>query len=105
MNSSAAFEQSDWLNLSGANQESLRIWLQATTDLLPLAKAAVVDQKSKASMISQGLAFEDNHAFYGYTLNLTDKGWLAIEWVSRNDIGVPLYGSLETQPGSSVLSI
>ncbi|QDA35768.1 hypothetical protein E4191_16515 (plasmid) [Paracoccus liaowanqingii] len=105
MSSSDGFEQSDWQGLSGADQDTLRVWLQATIDLQPLAKAAGVDQESKGSMIAQGLAVEDNHAIYGYTLNLTDKGWLAIEWLSRNDISIPLYGSFESQPQSSGLSI
>ncbi|QDA35800.1 hypothetical protein E4191_16685 (plasmid) [Paracoccus liaowanqingii] len=105
MNSSDAFEQSDWQGLSGADQDTLRFWLQATIALQPLAKAAGVDQKSKGSMISQGLAFEDNHEIYGYTLNLTDRGWLAIEWLNRNDISISLSGSFEDQPQSSGLSI
>lgn len=82
MTDPATFDEADWNQLTGHDKRALRIFSRVALDFEPLAKAAGVGQASMDSLIAQGLAVEGDPYRHGNrTFKLTDKGWLAVEWL------------------------
>ncbi|WP_296221353.1 hypothetical protein [uncultured Sphingomonas sp.] len=81
MSDPARFDEDDWAALSSNDKKTLRIWSRVALDFEPLARATGVGQKSMDSLISKDLAVEGEGSLHGRTFKLTDKGWLAVEWL------------------------
>lgn len=77
----ATFDESDWQGLTAAEKKALKIFSRAAIGFEPLAKAAGVGQPSMDALISKELAVEGEPSLHGRTFKLTDKGWLAVEWL------------------------
>lgn len=106
MDDLAVFCESDWAGLSGTDRDTLRLWLRAVMDFQPLAQTLGVDPTSRRRLIAQGLAVEDLHSRQGNSLTLTDKGWLAIEWVHHSELEIACCGPEQdrTDPGPFIAS-
>jgi hypothetical protein len=81
MNEPATFDEEDWHGLTGQDKKALEKLSRVALNFEPLAKSTGVGQKSMDSLIDQGLAVEGDPSMHGRTFKLTDKGWLAIEWL------------------------
>ncbi|TKV73676.1 hypothetical protein FDV58_36315 [Bradyrhizobium elkanii] len=81
MNEPATFDEDDWRDLTGPDKRALRIFSRVAIDFEPLAKASGVGQKSMDELIAKGLAIEGNRSLHGRTFKITNKGWLAVEWL------------------------
>ena len=81
MSEPASFDQRDWSELTGADKKALRIFSRVSLDFEPLAKVAGVGQKSMDALIEKGLVSEGQLSRHGRTFKLTNKGWLAVEWL------------------------
>jgi predicted transcriptional regulator len=81
-NDDVTFEESDWRDLSPSDKRALRIFSRVSLDFEALVKASGVAQKGMDNLISKGLAIEGTPSTDGRTFKLTDKGWLAVEWLS-----------------------
>lgn len=82
MTATATFDESDWDSLTVADKKAIKIFSRVSLDYEPLAKASGVGQKSMDALIAKGLAVEGKLGLHGRTFKLTDKGWLAVEWLS-----------------------
>ena len=81
MTQPATFDETDWADLSMADKKALRIFSRISLDYDPLAKIPGVGQKSMDSLILKELAVEGDECLHGRTFKITDKGWLAVEWL------------------------
>ncbi|MCH8683875.1 hypothetical protein [Pedomonas mirosovicensis] len=82
MSEAITFDRSDWRDLTGAEKRALRAFSRVGIDFEPLAKAVGVGQKSMDALIEKGLAVEGKPSLHGRTFKITEKGWLAVEWLS-----------------------
>lgn len=82
----ALFTIDDWQSLTPPQKKALRKFSRVAIDFEPLAKAAGVGQSSMDSLIAIGLAEEGEASLHGRTFRLTDKGWLAVEWLNGNRV-------------------
>lgn len=82
MSGPATFDENDWHELTPADKKALRTFSRVAIDFEPLAKASGVGQKSMDALIAKGLAVEGERSLHGRTFKITNKGWLAIEWLS-----------------------
>ncbi|MBC7131704.1 MAG: hypothetical protein H5U16_01185 [Roseovarius sp.] len=81
MTEPTTFNETDWSDLTGNDKKTLRILSHVALNFEPLAKSTGVGQKSMDSLIEKGLAVEGEPSMHGRTFKLTDKGWLAVEWL------------------------
>lgn len=77
----ATFDESDWQTLTTADKKALKVFSRVAIGFEPLAKAAGVGQPSMDALILKELAVEGEPSLHGRTFKLTDKGWLAVEWL------------------------
>ncbi|QOZ52879.1 hypothetical protein XH90_17045 [Bradyrhizobium sp. CCBAU 53338] len=77
----ATFDEEDWRSLTASDKKALRIFSRVAIGFEPLAKASGVGQKSMDSLIAKGLAIEGDRSLHGRTFKITNKGWLAVEWL------------------------
>ena len=82
MSDPSAFDKSDWADLESHEKNALRKFSRVATDFEALAKAAGVGQKSMDDLMAKGLAVEGEPSRHGRTFKITEKGWLAVEWLS-----------------------
>ena len=82
MEEAATFDELDWRGLTGNDKRALGIFSRVALDFEPLARATGVGQQSMDSLMAKGLAVEGEESLHGRTFKLTDKGWLAVEWLS-----------------------
>ena len=76
------FDDTDWRGLSGQAKKALRIFSRVAIDFEPLAKAAGIGQGSMDVLLEKGLAVEGDMSRHGRTFKITEKGWLAVEWLN-----------------------
>ena len=88
MSQPATFSEDDWRELTGADKKALKIFSRVAIGFEPLAKASGVGQKSMDALTAKDLAIEGDSCLHGRTFKLTDKGWLAVEWMSGRRIRV-----------------
>ncbi|MDP2358267.1 MAG: hypothetical protein Q8M31_19700 [Beijerinckiaceae bacterium] len=78
----ATFDEADWRDLTPLDKKTLRKFSRVSMVFEPLAKAAGVGQKGMDGLIAKGLAVEGPTSLHGRTFKITNKGWLATEWLS-----------------------
>ncbi len=81
MSERATFDENDWASLSPSDKKALKTFSRVAISFEPLAKAAGVGQKSMDSLIAKNLAVEGPESLHGRTFKITNKGWLAVEWI------------------------
>jgi hypothetical protein len=90
MSEPITFNEDDWRELTAQDKNALRKFARVSFDFEPLSRASGVGQKSMDALIGKGLAVEGPASLYGRTFKLTNKGWLAFEWLSgRRTRGYP----------------
>jgi hypothetical protein len=77
----ATFDEGDWLNLTSAEKKAIKAIASGTIDFDVLANIPGVGQKSMDSLISNRLVEEGVSGPDGRVFKLSDKGWLAHEWI------------------------
>jgi hypothetical protein len=82
MNDRATFDERDFNQLTPHDKRALRIFWGVTSDFESLVKASGVGQKGMDALIAKGLAIEGDPSSDGRTFKLTDKGLLAVDWLS-----------------------
>lgn len=81
MSEAATFDEEDWRDLTGPDKKALKIFSRVSIEYDPLSKAPGVGQRSMDSLVSKGLAVEGEPCLHGRTFKITQKGWLAVEWL------------------------
>jgi hypothetical protein len=76
------FNEDDWRELTMQDKNALRKFSKVSFDFEPLSRAPGVGEQSMDALIAKGLAVEGQSSIYGRTFKLTNKGWLAVEWLS-----------------------
>lgn len=82
MSEPATFEEADWAELTGPDKKALSAFSRVSQEFDALSTATGVGQKSMDSLMAKGLAVEGEPSIHGRTFKITDKGWLAIEWIN-----------------------
>ncbi len=78
----ATFDDLDWATITGPDKKALSTFSRRAIDFEILANAPGVGQKSMDALIGKGLAIEGAPStVHGRRFKLTDKGWLAVEWI------------------------
>lgn len=88
----ATFNEDDWRNLTAADKKALKIIPRYSAgDFEIIAKMAGLGQPSMDSLVAKGLAVEgEPSALHGRRFKMTDKGWLAVEWLAgRRPLSYP----------------
>lgn len=82
MDELATFDEADWEDLTAADKKALKTFSRVSMSYEPLAKAPGVGQLSMDALVAKGLAEEGQPCLHGRTFKLSDKGWLAVEWIN-----------------------
>lgn len=91
MEQPATFNEEDWRRLTAHDKRSLRLFSSRSLGFEPLANLTGVGQKSMDALMAKGLAVEGEPGTYGRTFKITNKGWLAVDWL--NGRRTPVYPS------------
>lgn len=76
------FDEDDWSELTPADKKALKRLSLTTLDFDPLAKTSGVGQQSMDSLVAKGITEEGPRGIHGREFRITDKGWLAVEWLN-----------------------
>lgn len=80
----AQFTEEDWAEITPQDKKALKAFSRVTMGFDPLSKAVGVGQPSMDALMAKGLAEEGAPGLHGRTFKITDKGWLALEWMRGN---------------------
>lgn len=98
MSEVATFDESDWRELTAADKKALGIMVRYAIDFEVIAKMSGVGQGSMDALVSKALAVEGPPSkVHGRRFKLTEKGWLAIEWMQGRQVRV--YPSSPSETG------
>ena len=84
MSEPATFDYADWRELTASDKRALWLLSRLGSNFEPLAKTTGVGQHRMDSLLAKGLAVEGPASVSGRTFKITDKGWLACEWLKGN---------------------
>jgi hypothetical protein len=84
MSETATFDENDWRDLTPADKKALKVIPRYSAgDFEIIAKMVGLGQPSMDALLAKGLAVEGEPSkVHGRRFRLTEKGWLAFEWIN-----------------------
>ena len=85
----AIFDDDDWHSLRDREKTALLVLSKGSAHFDKLENALGVAMKSVDALVSKGLAIEDISPLGGAECKITEKGWLAVEWINGRRTRLP----------------